>query len=118
MIILEQLYNLPMIADEEALLLLLKAPKKKYIKKLFELGAALNLHHNCALRGFETQISQNFQTDLELTKEQAHRLLIAISSVVETSCRVNFDFEQYEIFSESFDESLRDLILSSLLSIQ
>ena len=35
--------------DEDALLLLLKSPKKKYIKKLVELGASLNANHNCAI---------------------------------------------------------------------
>ena len=53
-----------MHSDEEALLLLLKAPKKKYIKKLFELAACLNVNHNCAVQGFENPISQNFQADL------------------------------------------------------
>jgi hypothetical protein len=34
------------IYDEEALLLLLKSPKKKYIKNLLEYAACLQLCHN------------------------------------------------------------------------
>ena len=57
---LDKLMNL----DEEALLWLLKAPKKNNIKKIIELGVCLNINHNCANEGFQTPISQNFQTDL------------------------------------------------------
>ena len=57
-----------MHSDEEALLFLLNAPKKKYIKKLVELAACVNSNHNCAISGFESPISQNFQADLKLTK--------------------------------------------------
>jgi hypothetical protein len=57
------------VQDEEALLLLLKAPKKKYIKHLIEYAACLDLHHNCPPPNFTTPLIQSFQADLELTTE-------------------------------------------------
>lgn len=55
------------IHDEEVLLLLLKSPKKKYIKHLIEYSVGLNLCHNNPPRNFKTPVIESFQSDMELT---------------------------------------------------
>lgn len=44
------------ISDEEALLFLLKSPKKKYIKHLIEYAVGLNLCHNNPPANFKTPL--------------------------------------------------------------
>ena len=55
--------------DWQPLQLLLKAPKKKYIKKLIEYAALLMPCKGAIPHNTITPIGQQFATDLELTSE-------------------------------------------------
>lgn len=76
--------------DEEALMLLLKSPKKKYLKKLIELGIITNLNHERFPSAFMTPISENFQSDLGLTFDGANRLLIALGQFIDIAYKIKF----------------------------
>jgi hypothetical protein len=106
------------VDDEEALLLLLKANKKKYIKHLIEYAVGLNLCHNHPPGNFRTPLSETFAKSMELGVEEAHRLLVALSQLVELAVAAGFDFERNNLFSSDFDPQLKEVLLGSLSNLQ
>lgn len=64
--------------DWEGLQLLLKAPRKKYIKKLLEFAITLAPVRYSAPPLLDTPISQQLPADLQLTPEETHRLIAAL----------------------------------------
>lgn len=52
---------------ESSLLLLLKAPKKKYLKKMLDYAVAVSYNSSGCLEDMDTPIGNSFGSDLEIT---------------------------------------------------
>ena len=57
-------------------------PRKKYLKKLLEFAATIAHSTKTIPTHATTPISQQFPTDLELTAQQAHKLMTALVDLV------------------------------------
>lgn len=76
--------------DEEILSLLSEIPKKKYLKKVIDVAINLNTDHNMFPSSYKNPITENLQKDLQISKEQTQRLLLALSKLIEVVCSYNF----------------------------
>jgi hypothetical protein len=70
----------------------MELPKKKYIKKALEVGACLSMSHNVISEDFSNPIIEVLKENLQLSSDQFHRLLLALSVVVNSACDVDFNF--------------------------
>ena len=71
--------------------MLLKAPKKKYVKKLVEYAILVGTSPNAIPELAKTPISQDFMTDLELSTEESHQLIISLIGYLGLARKVEFD---------------------------
>lgn len=76
--------------DWQGLQLLLKAPKKKYVKKLVEFAIAVCGAPSAVPADLTTPISQEFMTDLELSAEESHQLITALISFLSLARGLQF----------------------------
>ena len=80
--------------DWQILNVLSKAPKKKYIRKVVEY-AALARHCRQAMPNQAiTPIGQQFPQDLQLSAQEAHKLVNALINLINWSQSVDFDAEK------------------------
>jgi hypothetical protein len=77
--------------DWQGLQLLLKAPKKKYIRKLMEYVVAISAAPSAVSPHLTTPISQEFGTDLELSAEESHQLLTSLIGFLALARELRFD---------------------------
>ena len=76
--------------DWEGLQLLLKAPKKKYVRKLMEYSVLVSYSPQAVDPHLNTPISQDFANDLELSAVEAHKLLTAMVGYLRWTRTVQF----------------------------
>lgn len=70
--------------------MLLKAPKKKYIKKLVEYAVTISDAPSAVPLLLSTPISQEFTADLELSPEESHQLLSSLVSFLALARGLDF----------------------------
>lgn len=103
--------------------MLLKAPKKKYVKKLVEYAILVGNSPTAIPELAKTPISQDFMADLELSTEESHQLMVALVGFLGLARKV--DFEENALrnmltghLSEELCEILIDITIKLSLGTQ
>ena len=105
--------------DWEILKVLGKAPRKKYIKKIVQYAVMVTHCQQAIPKHAVTPISQQFPQDLQLTAQDAHKLINALVELIRWCPKVDFDADRItQTLGAHLDEQITSILADLLTKLQ